>query len=91
MSKLAPQDNVILCGDFNSTPNSNVYHFLTALSEPSIEKIEPIFRDKVNLKNEKEIFSLVKGSIKMLLKSAYDNYEGSGSHPEFTNYTQKVI
>jgi len=71
-------------------PSSNVYHFITAVSEPTLERIELLFRDKVNMKHEIDIFNHYKGQIKIPLKSAYDNYEGSGTHPEFTNYTQKV-
>jgi len=38
-------------------PSSNVYHFITALSEPTVERIEQLFRDKVNMKHEIDIFN----------------------------------
>jgi len=45
LGKLANHDsNVILCGDFNSLPNSNVVKLITEQLEPSLERIEEMFK-----------------------------------------------
>ena len=67
---------VVLCGDFNSMPNSNVFNLFLG-KEPFLTKISLV---------DSEIESIYKGN-PTSLKSAYENYTDSG-HPQFTNFAE---
>lgn len=87
---------ILLCGDFNSLPNSNVIRYIYG-DKPDLNNIN---RGDIN-KNKKLIGEFwEENPHNMSLRSAYDSYKmGSMSdkpdyaenHPDFTVYTKEFI
>ncbi|KAL4499815.1 hypothetical protein ABPG72_015164 [Tetrahymena utriculariae] len=81
-------ENIILCGDFNSLPNTNVVKYITDKKEPDLSRVEQQFQNNVLIKDMMAIHNMFSEMNLINLKSSYDNYLKTGKHPEFTNYTQ---
>lgn len=84
---------LILCGDMNSTPSSNVLKY--------VYKLPPTFSSNIRgdpVKNKQFQEMFFKDNLhKMNIRSAYDVYKGSNksefadNHPDFTTYTHEFI
>jgi len=96
VSKNYPGIPLILCGDFNSTPSSNVMKYVYKKAPEITNSIKGDFQ-----KNKKylELFHN-EFAHKMELRSAYDVYKVSkvtdyedyaDNHPDFTTYTHEFI
>jgi CCR4-NOT transcription complex subunit 6 len=91
-----PQLPIILCGDMNSTPNSNVIKYLYRKAPEILHTIRGDFQ-----KNKKFMELLWnENPNKLELRSAYDVYKVSNSndfedyadnHPDFSTYTHEFI
>ncbi|EAS05777.2 endonuclease/exonuclease/phosphatase family protein (macronuclear) [Tetrahymena thermophila SB210] len=81
-------ENIILCGDFNSMPTSNVIKYITDKKEPHLSRVEKQFAKYVLIKDMMAIHNMFSEMNLIDLKSSYDDYLKTGKHPEFTNYTQ---
>jgi len=87
---------IIFCGDFNSTPNSNVIKYVYK-QKPTLSSNQ---KGDFN-KNKKYIEKFYAESMHNLkLRSAYDSYkvdefkktnEYAENHPDFTTYTEEFI
>ena len=87
---------IILCGDFNSLPNSNVLKYIYG-DQPDTNNIN---RGDIN-KNKKLIAEFwEENPHNMQLRSAYDSYKSGNmsskpdyaeNHPDFTVYTKEFI
>jgi len=87
---------MILCGDFNSLPNSNVIKYVYGIA-PDIDNIKKGEIEK-NKKFISELWEEYKHNLD--LRSAYDSYKKdkiiekydyANNHPDFTVYTEEFI
>ncbi|KAL4502033.1 hypothetical protein ABPG73_020170 [Tetrahymena malaccensis] len=89
LTKYYKQDeNIFLCGDFNSMPSSNVIKYITDKKEPHLSRVEKQFSKYVLIKDMMAIHKMFSEMNLINLKSSYSDYQKTGKHPEFTNYTQ---
>lgn len=84
-------DNLIICGDFNSLPASNVVKMMTNKSKPILGNIEEQFRKSCNLSAEQKIYDDFISSHKLELRSAYEADQESQTKRKYSNYTKKVL
>lgn len=84
---------LVLCGDMNSTPSSNIIKYIYKLAPTFSSNIRG---DPVKNKHFQEMF-YNQNLHKLNIRSAYDVYKGdnksefSENHPDFTTYTHEFI
>ncbi len=76
-----PSNPVVVCGDFNSKPDSAVYQLITT------GKVDPAHPDFQIKRNNYFLNVLPTSPLGEPFKSVYSNYTNGVSEPLFTNYT----